>query len=94
MNVDKELIKRVAIVARLELTGEEEIQFVEDFKEILDAFSKIEEVDTSGLEPSFQPVEIRNRLRGDNVEDSFTQEEALSNTSHKKDGYFKGPKAI
>ena len=52
MKVDKELIKRVATVARLELTGEEEIQFVEDFKEILDAFSKIEEVDTSGLERS------------------------------------------
>ncbi len=94
MKVDKELIKNVASVARLELTSEEEKQFLEDFKEILSAFSKIDEVDTKDEKPAFHAVEIKDRLRDDAVEKSLSQEEALSNTSHKKDGYFKGPRAI
>ena len=94
MKVDKELIKGVASVARLELTEEEVKQFEGDFKEILEAFSKIDEVDTEGIKESFQPVEIKNFMREDLVEDSLSQEEALANTEHKKDDYFKGPRAI
>ena len=94
MKVDKELIRNVASLARLELTEEEIKLFEKDFKEILDAFSKIDEVDTKETKESFQPVEMKNRLREDLVEDSLSQEEALKNTEHKKDGYFKGPRAI
>ncbi len=94
MKIDKELIENVARLARLKLTEKEKKEFTEDFKEILDAFSKIDEVATKNTKESFHPVEIKNRLRDDIVEDSLTQEEALSNTDHKKDDYFKGPKAI
>ena len=41
-----------------------------------------------------QAVELKNMLREDKEEKSFTQEEVLSLTEHKKDGYFKGPKAV
>ena len=94
MKVDKELIRNVATLARLKLTPEEEKKFVEDFKEILNAFSVIDKVDTSGVEGAFHSVEIKNRLRDDLVEESLSQEEALANTKHKKDGYFKGPRAV
>ena len=94
MKVDKKLIKGVAGVARLELTDEEIRQFEGDFKEILESFSKLDEVDVEGVKESFQPVEIKNRLREDLVEESLSQEDALSNTKNKKDGYFKGPRAI
>ncbi|MBD3354888.1 Asp-tRNA(Asn)/Glu-tRNA(Gln) amidotransferase subunit GatC [Candidatus Woesearchaeota archaeon] len=94
MKVDKKLIENVADLARLKLTDKEKKEFVNDFKEILDTFSKIDEVDTKNTKESFHPVEIKNRSRDDLVEESLSQEEALSNTKHKKDGYFKGPKAI
>ncbi|MFC1732278.1 Asp-tRNA(Asn)/Glu-tRNA(Gln) amidotransferase subunit GatC [candidate division KSB1 bacterium] len=94
VKVDKELIKKVAENARLELSKDEAEQFVKDFKELLDAFSKLDEVDTKGVEPSMQPVELKNVLREDRSEPSLTQEEALANTEHKKDGYFKGPRAV
>lgn len=94
MKVDKELIKHVADVARLHLTGNEVDKFVKDFQDILEAFSKVNKVDTKDVKPSFQPVDIKNFTRDDKVEPSLSQEEALSNTEHKKDGYFKGPKAI
>lgn len=94
MKVDKELIKRVANNARLNLTDKEIDEFIPQLKDILDVFSKISEVDTKNVKESFHPVEIKNNVREDKVEKSLTQEEALRNTVHKKDGYFKGPKAI
>ena len=94
VNVDKELILKVAENARLELSEKEVDQFVKEFKEILEAFSKVDEVDTKGIGPSMQPVELKNVLREDKSEPSLSQEEALANTEHKKDGYFKGPRAV
>jgi aspartyl-tRNA(Asn)/glutamyl-tRNA(Gln) amidotransferase subunit C len=94
MEINKELIIRVAENARLELSEQEIKLFLPQFKEIIDAFAKLDEVDVSKLKPSFQPVELKNVLREDSVEASLNQEKALSNTEHKKDNYFKGPRAI
>tara|TARA_Y100000310_G_scaffold216625_1_gene217700 strand:- start:1216 stop:1500 length:285 start_codon:yes stop_codon:yes gene_type:complete len=94
MQVNKELIKHVAEVARLNLTEKEIKEFQPQLKEILTSFSEIDKVNTNNTKPSFQPVEIKNILREDKSKGSLTQEEALSNTQHKKDGYFKGPKVV
>jgi len=94
VKIDKKLIEHVADVARLKLTESEIEKFSKELKEIIDVFSKIDKVDTKNVETSLQPVELKNMLREDKEEKSFTQEEVLSLTEHKKDGYFKGPKAI
>ena len=94
MKVDKELIKHVAETARLKLTDKEIEKFLPQLKEALEYFSKLNEVKTDNVKPSFQPVEIKNALREDKEEKCLSQEEALSLTEHKKDGYFKGPRAV
>ena len=94
VKINKELIEHVAEVARLKLTDKEIEKFSKELKEVIEAFSKLDKVDTKGIETSLQAVELKNMLRKDEKEDSFTQEEALSLSEHKKDGYFKGPKAI
>ncbi|MBS3102852.1 Asp-tRNA(Asn)/Glu-tRNA(Gln) amidotransferase subunit GatC [Candidatus Woesearchaeota archaeon] len=94
MKVDKELIRHVAGLARLKLTEKEIEKFLPQLKEALEYFSKLNEVKTGNAKPSFQPVEIKNVLREDKEEKCLTQNEALSLTEHKKDGYFKGPKVV
>lgn len=94
MKIDKELIKHVAEVARLKLTDKEIEKFTPQLKEALEYFSKLDEVNTDNTKPSFQAVEIKNILREDKEEKCLKQEEALSLTEHKKDGYFKGPKVM
>jgi len=94
MRVDKELLQHVAVIARLKLTDKEIKEFIPELKEILEAFSKLDKVDTKGIKPSFQPVEIKDVTREDKIEASLTQEEALANSPNKKDGYFKGPRAV
>ena len=94
MRVDKELILKVAENARLKLSEEEIQEFIPQLKEVLESFSVIDSADVRGVKPSFQPVEMRNVLRDDVVGTCLSQQDALRNTEHKKDGYFKGPKAV
>lgn len=94
IQINKELIERITGNARLNLTEKEKDKFVKELKEIIDAFSKLDEIDTKDAEISLQPVELKNVLREDKAKECLTQEEALSLTEHKKDGYFKGPKVV
>ena len=63
-------------------------------KEILEFFSQLKEINTDDVKPSFQPVELKNSMREDKEEQCLSQDEALSFSEHKKDGYFKGPRAV
>jgi len=88
------VIDKVAKVARLELTEAEKKKFERDMDDILKAFSTLDKAKTDGIEPAFQPIETKNALRDDVVEECLSQEDALSNTPHKENGYFKGPKVV
>ena len=94
MEFNEELIKKIAANARLNLTEEEVKKFLPQLKEIMEFFSTIDEVDVKDEKSSFQPVSLRNALREDEVKESLSQEMALANTKHKKEGYFKGPKIV
>ncbi len=94
MDIDTKTIEHVAEIARLKLTEKEKEKFIPQLKEALEFFSKLSEVNTDNIEPSFHPVEIRNAMREDAEGRCISQGEALSLSEHKKDGYFKGPKAV
>jgi len=94
MKINKELILKVAKNARLNLTESEIREFEKDFENILNTFSEISKVDTKNVKESFHPMEIKNHSREDKVENSISQEDALKNSKHRTDIYFKGPKAI
>lgn len=92
--VDKKLLLSVAKNARLNLTEGEIDKFLPQMQEILKTFSKLDKISVEKEKPSFQPIPLSNVMRKDHVEKCLTQEEALRNTKHKKDGYFLGPKAL
>lgn len=94
MEVNKKLIQQIASLARLNLTPAEIKEFLPQLKEILEYFSKLKKVNTNKIKPSFQPIELKNVYRKDIIKKGLTQKQALANTKHKKDGFFKGPKAI
>ena len=92
VKIDKELLQHVANVARLKLTDKEINKFLPQLKEVLEAFSKLNEVNTDKVEPSFQPVEMKNVMREDELGLCLTQDDALLNAKNRKNSYFKGPK--
>jgi len=94
MEVDSKLLEHVAELARIKLNDDEIRKFLPQLKEILEFFSKLKEINTDNIKPSFQPVELKNIMREDKEEQCLSQDDALSLTEHKKDGYFKGPRAV
>ncbi len=90
----RETVRRVAELARLELSDNELDEFSKDMEEITKAFSVIRKVDTKGVEPAFQPMEMKNVLRDDMVEESIPRETLLKNLKNKEKGFIKGPKVI
>lgn len=94
MKIDKELIKKIAENSRLKLTDKEIEEFLPQLKDVLESFSKVSEVDTDKIEPSFQPIKITNVYREDKIKESIKQEDALKNVKESRSGFIKGPKAI
>jgi len=94
MEINQELIEKIAKNANLKLTEKEKEEFLPQLKEILQHFSKLDDASTENLYPSFQPIKLANVFREDIPQKCLTQEEALKNTKHKKDGFFIGPKTF
>ena len=93
MKIDKKVIEDVAKNARLNLSEAEKERFIKEFNEILDAFSIVASAPVSD-KASVHPEPILDVVREDVQTPCLTQDEALANTKHQKDGYFKGPKAV
>lgn len=94
MEVDRKLLEHVAEVARIKLTEDEIRKFLPQLRELLEFFSQLGSIDTGNAKPSFQPVPLKNAFREDKEKKCLSQDEALSLAEHKKDGYFKGPRAV
>jgi len=85
MNIDKETVEKVAHLARLELAEDEKVTLIGDMNKILGFMDKLNEVDTTGIEPLVYMTGEVNALREDVVKQEITHEEALLNAP-KHDG--------
>ncbi|MBU2638568.1 MAG: Asp-tRNA(Asn)/Glu-tRNA(Gln) amidotransferase subunit GatC [Nanoarchaeota archaeon] len=94
MMLTQDMLEKVAKNARLNLTEKEMDEFLPQLKDVLNAFSELSKVDAKDIEPSVQPVILKNVMREDKPEKSLSGEEVFANTRLKKDGYFKGPRVI
>ena len=94
MDVDENMVRHIAKVARLDLSDEEIKELTPELRDVLETFTSLQKADTGGLEPAFHPMPIPAHIREDKIEPSLSQDEALSLSSNKKDGFFKGPKTL
>lgn len=82
-------VKKVAELANLKLTKEEEEKFEKQLSSILDYVKKLDEVDTSNIEPTSQITGLENITREDKTKPSLSQEQVLSNAKLKQNDMFK-----
>jgi aspartyl-tRNA(Asn)/glutamyl-tRNA(Gln) amidotransferase subunit C len=94
MKIARKEIEHVASLARLKVTDAEIQTFTEQLNSILNYFGKLQELDTSGVEPSFHAVQLVNVFRSDSVKDSLPAECSLRNAPEKERDCFKIPKVI
>ncbi|MCU0416013.1 MAG: Asp-tRNA(Asn)/Glu-tRNA(Gln) amidotransferase subunit GatC [Cytophagaceae bacterium] len=94
MSITAEEIKKIAYLARLEFTEEELKNFSGDFNKILVWMEKLNELDTTSVEPLIHMSHEINVLREDEVKITLTHQEALSNAPKKDTDYFRVPKFL
>lgn len=94
MAISKDDVRYVAELARISFSDNELDAFQKDLDNILVYFEKLDELDTSGVEPTAHVMDIRNRFREDIIKPSIDRDKALSNASSVKDNCFMVPKII
>ncbi len=82
-------VKKVAKLANLTLSPEEESEFDTQLNDVVVYIEKLNSIDTTNVEPTAQVTGLLNRTREDKVEKiCFTQEEALSGGKKIHNGLF------
>lgn len=93
-DISDETIEYVGILAKLELSGQEREQAKKDMGSMLDYIDKLNQLDTTGVEPMSHVFPVHNVFREDVVENGDDREAILKNAPAKKDGSFKVPKTV
>lgn len=94
MEVNIELINKLSHLARLEIKPEEKDRLRDDLQQMIGFIEKLQELDTTGIEPLMHLTEEINVLRADEIKGSSSRAEALSNAPLKNDAFFMVPKVI
>lgn len=94
MKIDNETVDKIAHLARLEYQNEAKEQIIKDMNNMLGFIDKLNELDTSNVEPLIYMSNEVNALREDEVKQVITQDEALKNAPKHDSDYFKVPKVI
>jgi aspartyl-tRNA(Asn)/glutamyl-tRNA(Gln) amidotransferase subunit C len=94
VKISKQEVEHVAKLARLELSDQEREKLTDQLSNILTYVEKLNELDTTGVDPTSHVLDIRNVMREDRGEPSLPQERALANAPEKAAGHYKVPKII
>jgi aspartyl-tRNA(Asn)/glutamyl-tRNA(Gln) amidotransferase subunit C len=94
MNVNDEMIDKLANLARLEFNAKEKAEIKNDLEQMIGFIDKLNELDTTGVEPLLHMSENINVLREDEVSGTLSREDALKNAPMHDDQFFKVPKVI
>jgi aspartyl-tRNA(Asn)/glutamyl-tRNA(Gln) amidotransferase subunit C len=87
-------VQRIAMLARLRLTAAEEERLTEQLGNILQYMGKLNQLDTSGIEPFSHIGDLTNPLREDIIRNQPNAEALLANAPAKENTFFQVPKII
>ena len=94
MQITDETIEYVGILAKLELSAEEKEQAKKDMTDMLQYVSKLNELDTEGVQAMSHTFSVHNVFREDVVTNGDDRENLLMNAPEQKDGAYKVPKIL
>ena len=94
MKLDKNTVKRIADLSKLEFTSEETTAILKDMNQMLEFIDQLKELDTTNIDPLIHMTEDENILREDDAITGASQQEALKNAPSKDSTYFKIPKVL
>ncbi|WP_369408212.1 Asp-tRNA(Asn)/Glu-tRNA(Gln) amidotransferase subunit GatC [Leptolyngbya ohadii] len=98
MLIDRDQVRKVAHLARLDLTETEEEQFTTQLSSILEYFQQLSELDTENVEPTARAIDVSNVTRVDQLQPYPDRELILENAPEREDSmqgeFFKVPQIM
>jgi aspartyl-tRNA(Asn)/glutamyl-tRNA(Gln) amidotransferase subunit C len=92
--IDQAQVHKVALLARLALTPEEEAQFTTQLGSILDYFEQLSELDVTNVEPTTRAIDVSNITRVDELRVWGDRDAILDNAPDQDGDFFKVPKIM
>ena len=94
MKITIKEVEHVARLARLELSEEEKERTRAQLDSILSYIDKLNELDTSAVEPTSHVLPMTNVFREDEVRPSLSREEAMASAPDRQDVFFRVPRIL
>lgn len=87
-------IEHIVMLARLKLTEEEKKKFSKQIGSIIEYINKLNELDTTNVEPTAHILPIKNVFRDDELKPSLPKNKALQNAPNRTNDFYRVPKII
>ena len=94
MSLTSSDVRRIAHLARIEITEGETQQTLVQLNEIFRLIEQLQSVNTAGIEPMSHPLGGSQRLREDLVSDKPDREANMKNAPASQDGLFLVPRVV
>lgn len=92
--IDRNQVHKVANLARLELTDEDEEQMTTQLSSILEYFQQLSELDTNDVPPTTRAIDVSNVTRPDELQTYLDREAILSEAPDQDGDFFKVPQIL
>jgi aspartyl-tRNA(Asn)/glutamyl-tRNA(Gln) amidotransferase subunit C len=92
--LNREQVHKVALLARLELSPEEEEQYAGQMSSILDYFEQLSELDTDNVEPTTRAIDMSNITRTDTQSDYQNLDGIFAAAPDREEDFFKVPRIM
>ncbi len=94
MSLDLEQVRRIAHLARIDITDDEARQTLAQLVDIFGMIERMQAVDTAGVEPMADPLGGSARLRDDVVSESDQRAAIVENAPEQLGGLFMVPRVV
>jgi aspartyl-tRNA(Asn)/glutamyl-tRNA(Gln) amidotransferase subunit C len=94
MAVPPQEVRRLAALARLRVTPEEEARLSDEMTRLVDYIDQLKEVDVEGVEPLLHVLDLENVFRPDAPQQRITREQALANAPQTDGDYVRVPRVL
>jgi len=89
MKISREEVLHIAHLARVALTEEEITRMSEQLSELLEHFEVLQKVDTEGVTPTAQSVNLQSVMREDEIKPSLPPNDILANAPRREGDSFR-----
>ncbi|OGN28787.1 MAG: asparaginyl/glutamyl-tRNA amidotransferase subunit C [Candidatus Yanofskybacteria bacterium RIFCSPLOWO2_01_FULL_49_25] len=96
-DITREEVEKIAMLARIKLTDAEKAKLTGELGSILTYVSKLNEIDTTGVEPTAQVTGLENVFRPDDIKNAIepgTYTEAVLSQAPERDGDYVKVKGV